>query len=100
MEYEEENTTEDESLFDRIKESPRTVSALIIILIVAAAIYAFSGNEADLQDELALETDQPRVEDQVVGDDEETLDEKVVEEEDVVKREVPTSAATTVPTPN
>lgn len=28
---------------DRIKESPRTVSALIIILIVAAAIYAFSG---------------------------------------------------------
>lgn len=36
---------EDESIsfVDRIKESPRTVSALIIILIVAAAIYAFSG---------------------------------------------------------
>lgn len=33
------------SLLDRIKESPRTVSALIIILIVAAAIYAFSGEE-------------------------------------------------------
>lgn len=30
---------------DRIKESPRTVSALIIILIVAAAIYAFSGKQ-------------------------------------------------------
>lgn len=32
--------------WQRIKESPRTVSALIIILIVAAAIYAFSGEEA------------------------------------------------------
>jgi hypothetical protein len=31
-------------VMDRIKESPRTVSALIIILIVAAAIYAFSGD--------------------------------------------------------
>ena len=33
----------DGNFLDRIKESPRTVSALIIILIVAAAIYAFSG---------------------------------------------------------
>ncbi|HBE90008.1 MAG: hypothetical protein A3E37_03570 [Candidatus Andersenbacteria bacterium RIFCSPHIGHO2_12_FULL_46_9] len=37
------NTKEEGGLIDRIKESPRTVSALIIILIVAAAIYAFSG---------------------------------------------------------
>lgn len=37
------NTPPDEGLLQRIKESPRTVSALIIILIVAAAIYAFSG---------------------------------------------------------
>lgn len=37
------NTPQDEGLWQRIKESPRTVSALIIILIVAAAIYAFSG---------------------------------------------------------
>ena len=35
------------SFMDRIKESPRTVSALIIILIVAAAIYAFSGEEPE-----------------------------------------------------
>ncbi len=35
---------EEGSFIDRIKESPRTVSALIIILIVAAAIYAFSGD--------------------------------------------------------
>ena len=40
---------EDDSggFMDRIKESPRTVSALIIILIVAAAIYAFSGEEPE-----------------------------------------------------
>lgn len=33
-------------LFDRLKESPRTISALIIIVIVAAAIYAFSGQQS------------------------------------------------------
>ncbi|HLD26034.1 MAG TPA: hypothetical protein VJC05_03260 [Candidatus Andersenbacteria bacterium] len=40
------NTNEEQGGFlQRVQESPRTVSALIIILIVAAAIYAFSGNE-------------------------------------------------------
>lgn len=38
------DSDEDGTVMSRIKESPRTVSALIIILIVAAAIYAFSGN--------------------------------------------------------
>lgn len=38
---------EEKGLAQRIKESPRTVSALIIILIVAAAIYAFSGPQAN-----------------------------------------------------
>lgn len=42
------------SLFERVKESPRTVSALIIILIVAAAIYAFSGNEKQTNDDIDL----------------------------------------------
>jgi len=37
--------TSDKGIWQRVKESPRTVSALIIILIVAAAIYAFSGNQ-------------------------------------------------------
>lgn len=41
---------EEGGLLDRIKESPRTVSALIIILIVAAAIYAFSGEEKPVTD--------------------------------------------------
>jgi len=35
----------EEGLVDRLRESPRTVSAIIIILIVAAAIYAFSGDD-------------------------------------------------------
>ncbi|PIT98051.1 MAG: hypothetical protein COT71_02835 [Candidatus Andersenbacteria bacterium CG10_big_fil_rev_8_21_14_0_10_54_11] len=45
-----------EGFADRIKESPRTVSAIIIILIVAAAIYAFSGDQqqpGDSQQETA-----------------------------------------------
>lgn len=45
------------SIVERIKESPRTVSAVIIILIVAAAIYAFSGD--DLNTPSIEETEQP-----------------------------------------
>lgn len=37
--------SQDGGIIQKIKESPRTISALIIILIVAAAIYAFSGPE-------------------------------------------------------
>ena len=46
------NVEEEGGLMDRIKESPRTVSALIIILIVAAAIYAFSGEESSSPEEI------------------------------------------------
>ncbi len=46
MEYEQQQNQED-GFMNRIKESPRTVSAVIIVLIVAAAIYAFSGNNQD-----------------------------------------------------
>lgn len=49
-----DNMSEEGGLLQRIKESPRTVSALIIILIVAAAIYAFSGD--DNNGEVALNT--------------------------------------------
>lgn len=41
MEYE---TDKQPGVWERLKDSPRTVSALIIILVVAAAIYAFSGD--------------------------------------------------------
>lgn len=41
------NDMNDKGLAQRIKESPRTVSALIIILIVAAAIYAFSSPDVN-----------------------------------------------------
>lgn len=50
MEYETDDSNK--NWVERIKESPRTVSALIIILIVAAAIYAFSGDKT-AQDEAA-----------------------------------------------
>lgn len=39
------NDTDDSGFLQRMKDSPRTVSALIIILIVAAAIYAFSDRQ-------------------------------------------------------
>ncbi len=42
MEYE---TNQTAGLWQRLKDSPRTVSALIIILVIAAAIYAFSGSD-------------------------------------------------------
>jgi hypothetical protein len=50
--------TNSDGFFDRIKESPRTVSALIIILIVAAAIYAFSGEPTQPQagDDAGIDT--------------------------------------------
>lgn len=45
MEYEQQQQdNQDDNFMNRIKESPRTVSAIIIVVIVAAAIYAFSGN--------------------------------------------------------
>ena len=45
MEYEpEESNNRVGSFIERMKESPRTVSAIIIVVIVIAAIYAFSGN--------------------------------------------------------
>jgi hypothetical protein len=49
MEYESDESQG--SFFDRMKESPRTVSAIIIILIVAAAIYAFSGRQDQTTEE-------------------------------------------------
>lgn len=55
MEYEQQPNPDD-GFMNRVKESPRTVSAVIIVLIVAAAIYAFSGNnseQAALQEEAA-----------------------------------------------
>jgi hypothetical protein len=53
MEYEQQQPNPDDGFMNRIKESPRTVSAVIIVLIVAAAIYAFSGNKQNNNEELA-----------------------------------------------
>lgn len=53
MEYEQPQPNPDDGFMNKIKESPRTVSAVIIVLIVAAAIYAFSGNKQNNTEELA-----------------------------------------------
>lgn len=53
MEYEQQQPNPDDGFMNKIKESPRTVSAVIIVLIVAAAIYAFSGNKQNNNEELA-----------------------------------------------
>lgn len=71
------DTQEEGGLIDRIKESPRTVSALIIILIVAAAIYAFSGEENQINGETGSEaatTEEAADGDAANNDQEETLD--------------------------
>ncbi len=52
MEYEQQQNPDD-GFMTKIKESPRTVSAIIIVLIVAAAIYAFSGDKQNNNEELA-----------------------------------------------
>ena len=52
-----DDMNDDGGFLERVKESPRTVSALIIILIVAAAIYAFSGDEqtqTDMSDDAGV----------------------------------------------
>lgn len=56
----------------RLKESPRTVSALIIILIVAAAIYAFSGDRQQGAVEVGEEVTPASDEVAAVNDIEET----------------------------
>lgn len=53
MEYEQQQNHDDDGFVNRMKESPRTVSAIIIVLIVAAAIYAFSGNEQNTNEDVA-----------------------------------------------
>ncbi len=74
--YNQKQTESDGGLLARVKESPRTVSALIIILIVAAAIYAFSGEQPQepagtIDEEVALGTEG-------LLEDEEVLEEEMV----------------------
>ncbi len=51
------NEPQSGNFMDRLREAPRTVSAIIIILIVAAAIYAFSGNPKQEQAPAGTTTD-------------------------------------------
>jgi len=99
-EMEEDNLDGEGGLMQRLRESPRTVSALIIILIVAAAIYAFSGDEnsqvsGDLggepgatetsqEGEVAVTADDADKEGQVAAETTADADEEVMEEEEEV----------------
>lgn len=56
MEYEPQEEHKVGGFIERMKESPRTVSAIIIVVIVIAAIYAFSGNN---QNQVAIESATP-----------------------------------------
>lgn len=63
----------EQSVLDRLRESPRTVSALIIILIVAAAIYAFSGDDAS---EIAERDEDESTEVEMTEEKEEMMEDK------------------------
>ena len=86
---------EEGSFIDRIKESPRTVSALIIILIVAAAIYAFSGDDAATPtgetDQAAVTTEESSEE----SNEAETATEEAAETEEVAMETTAPSAPVT-----
>lgn len=64
MEYE---TQQEGSWWGKLRESPRTVSALIIILVVAAAIYAFSGNNNEEAGQVVME-ETPEAAEQMQGE--------------------------------
>lgn len=100
MEYEEQDDYQDGNFFQRLKESPRTVSALIIILIIAAAIYAFSGDEnGQDNDDIALQESTQESEQAVDGE----ATEEGVESDDAMATSSPSASdameANSTPTP-
>lgn len=90
-----DKTPRDTSLMERIQESPRTVSALIIILIVAAAIYAFSGNRD--QDTTPGTTDEARQTALEEGEDGETAQPNASPAVTVTPAARASAASTTLP---
>lgn len=96
MEYEEDDKKEG-SVLERIKESPRTVSALIIILIVVAAIYAFSGDQQNT-DEMAANNDEQTTEEAATTDQGDNQGEEAATNEEGNQGQATVSpAATTQP---
>lgn len=78
MEYDQDEQNQEGGFFSRLKESPRTVSVLIVILIVAAAIYAFSDNDPA---EVAME-EAPEVMEEVAETTDEVMEEGGAGEEE------------------
>ena len=94
MEYEQDDQNQEGGFMQRVKESPRTVSALIIILIVAAAIYAFSGDQNQEPGDIAQNDQAATTEEQDEAAEEEGEEEAEEGEEAAATDE----AATTTPT--
>lgn len=92
MEYEHDDENQDDGMWNRIKESPRTVSVLIIILIVAAAIYAFSDDGQTPED---VSVDDEISEEVAVSDDSEEAMESDAASDAVMEEE----AAMSTPSP-
>lgn len=93
MEYDEDNEDdEQEGFFTRLKESPRTVSVLIIILIVAAAIYAFSDDSTPVppEDLAAVTGDSEMVDEPTQGGTGEEMEEDgaMMEDGDAMEEKV------------
>ena len=85
---------EEESFWQRVKESPRTVSALIIILIVAAAIYAFSGDDTSQPTDVAGTGDEGAAMNEVSGGDVEEGEEVAVMDSKPEEIELPPARQT------
>lgn len=101
MEY--ENEEQEGGFLQRLKDSPRTVSALIIILIVAAAIYAFSGDDSQIPaeevevdgdaitlDEGAMDENEDAMED---DDDDDVMEEGSMEEDAMAEQPTPAAVS-------
>lgn len=100
MEYEQQPENQNEGFVEKIKNSPRTVSAVIIVLIVASAIYAFSdtnNNEpaAPQEENAEVASDSPEATEEADKEEakEATPEATKAEEKAAAKEVTPTPAA-------
>ena len=95
MEYEQQPENPNEGFIEKMKNSPRTVSAVIIVLIVAAAIYAFSvTNQQNSGEETAAPTEQTKTSPEATADNKEATASK-----DAMKKDDAAMTKPATPTP-
>ncbi|MBI1833555.1 MAG: hypothetical protein HYR90_01890 [Candidatus Andersenbacteria bacterium] len=88
--YDQEKKDGEQGWMQRIQESPRTVTVLLIILIAAAAIYAFSGDRPAPGEEAPTDEDVTEEQAEEEGDTTGIEDgEEVAEEEGTAAPELP-----------